>query len=309
MSPQNRFPFAHTFSIVACDPLTGQMGVAVQSHWFSVGSMVTWGRAGVGVVATQSMVEVSYGPKGLELMANGKTSRQALNILTAADQGEAIRQVAMIDALGNVAVHTGSRCIQAAGHFAGENYSVQANMMDNETVWSAMAEGFEKSSGKLAERLLFSLEAAQAAGGDVRGKQSAAILVVDGTRRHSDWEGVLMDLRVEDHPEPIEELKRLVNLHNAYESMNEGDAYLGSGNTNEALAAYEKATKLAPHILELPFWQAVTLAEIGKVEEALPIFKNVFEADLQWKKLLQRLPAAGLFNVDPSVLDQILQLN
>ncbi len=182
MSIRNRFPFAHTFSIVARDPLTGQMGVAVQSHWFSVGSLVSWGRAGVGVVATQSMVEVSYGPLGLELMVDGKTAQETLTVLKNRDSEEAIRQVAIIDAVGNVAVHTGSRCIQAAGHIAGENYSVQANMMDNNTVWPAMAEAFEKSSGKLFERLLLTLQAAQDAGGDVRGKQSAAILVVDGKK-------------------------------------------------------------------------------------------------------------------------------
>jgi uncharacterized Ntn-hydrolase superfamily protein len=214
----------------------------------------------------------------------------------------------MIDAQGDVAVHTGARCIQAAGHKAGENYSVQANMMDNESVWPAMAEAFENSSGKLSERLLVALEAAQSAGGDVRGKQSAAMLIVDGNKKEMDWEGVLLELRVEDHPEPIQELRRLVTLHNAYELMNEGDACLGVGKTNEALKVYAKAAGLAPQILELPFWQAVTLAEIGKVDESLPIFQRVFEADLQWKKLLQRLPSAGLFNVDPSVLERILQL-
>lgn len=308
MSIQKRFPFAHTFSIVARDPNTGQMGVAVQSHWFSVGSLVTWGRAGVGVIATQAMVEVSYGPLGLGLMAEGKTASEALTYLKEKDSGKAIRQVAMIDVQGNVAVHTGERCIQSAGHKAGENYSVQANMMDNESVWPAMAEAFEKSSGSLSERLLVALEAAQFAGGDVRGKQSAAMLIVDGNKKEMEWEGVLLDLRVEDHPEPIQELRRLVTLHNAYELMNEGDACLGAGKTNEALMMYEKAASLAPQILELPFWHAVTLAEIGKVDEALPIFHQIFEADLQWKKLLQRLPEAGLFNVDRSVLDRILQL-
>lgn len=308
MSIQKRFPFAHTFSIVARDPNTGQMGVAVQSHWFSVGSLVTWGRAGVGVIATQAMVEVSYGPLGLGLMAEGKTASEALTCLKEKDSGKAIRQVAMIDVQGNVAVHTGERCIQSAGHKAGENYSVQANMMDNESVWPAMAEAFEKSSGTLSERLLVALEAAQFAGGDVRGKQSAAMLIVDGNKKEMEWEGVLLDLRVEDHPEPIQELRRLVTLHNAYELMNEGDACLGAGKTNEALMKYEKAASLAPQILELPFWHAVTMAEIGKVDEALPIFHQIFEADLQWKKLLQRLPEAGLFNVDRSVLDRILQL-
>lgn len=308
MRINNRFPFAHTYSIVARDPENGKMGVAVQSHWFSVGSLVAWGKAGVGVVATQSMVEVSYGPLGLSLMEAGKSASSVLPALTRMDEGEALRQVAMVDANGDVAVHTGKRCINAAGHHVGKGYSVQANMMDNDKVWPAMAEAYEKSSGEFPERLLAALNAAQSVGGDVRGKQSAAILVVSSERKQNEWEGIEMDLRVEDHPEPIHELGRLIRLHKAYDSMNQGDAHLGSGDTKAALAAYQTAAVLAPEIEELPFWQAVTLAEIGELEEAFPIFKEIFQKDLQWKKLLKRLPDAGLFTVNDDIFSKIIDL-
>ena len=177
-----RFPFAHTFSIVARDPETGQMGVAVQSHWFSTGSLVTWGEAGVGVVATQSMVEVSYGPLGLEGMRQGNSPRQVLDDLLAKDEGRELRQVAMVNSNGLVAAHTGARCIAEAGHEIGEQFSAQANMMLKNTVWHAMAEAFQSCKGDLSERLMAALEAAQNEGGDIRGKQSAAMLVVEGVQ-------------------------------------------------------------------------------------------------------------------------------
>ena len=176
----NRFPFAHTFSIVARDPLTGQMGVAVQSHWFSTGSLVTWAEAGVGVVATQSMVEVSYGPKGLDGMRSDKSPQAVLSELLAKDDGRELRQVAMVNASGQVAAHTGARCIAEAGHETGEQFSVQANMMLKNTVWHAMAVAFASTSGELSERLMAALVAAQGEGGDIRGKHSAAMLVVKG---------------------------------------------------------------------------------------------------------------------------------
>jgi uncharacterized Ntn-hydrolase superfamily protein len=301
-----RFPLAHTFSIIARDPLTGQMGVAVQSHWFSTGSMVTWAEAGVGVVATQSMVEPSYGPLGLDKMRDGVSAPEALQTLLAADKEREVRQVAMLDANGNVGVHTGNRCIAEAGHHSGDQYSVQANMMLKNTVWSAMAKAYEASSGDLAERLLATLDAAQAEGGDIRGKQSAAILVVSAERSDHPWTGKLVDLRVEDHPEPLAELHRLVNLQNAYRSMNRGDELLSEGKTQEAFTAYDSAARLAPEIEELPFWQAVTLADTGKVEESLPIFKHVFSINPDWALLLQRLPKAGLFKDDPELMKRIM---
>ena len=247
----NRFPFAHTFSIVARDPLTGQMGVAVQSHWFSVGSVVAWGEPGVGVVATQSMVEKSYGPQGLALMRTGVSALTALPALLQADDNREVRQVAMLDRLGQVAVHTGARCIACAGHVLGESFSVQANMMLNDTVWPAMAQAFRAASGPLAERLVTALEAAQSAGGDIRGQQSAALLVVSGTASEHPWEGILIDLRVEDHPQPVAEMKRLLAIHRAYDWMNQGDEFLADGEVEQALQAYRSAAELAPDMDEL----------------------------------------------------------
>jgi len=297
---------AHTFSIVARDPDSGEMGVAVQSHWFSVGSVVTWAEAGVGAVATQALVEISYGPLGLTLMRAGKPADEALAALLAADAERALRQVAMVDTQGRVGVHTGERCIADAGHEAGEGFSVQANMMACPDIWPAMARAYREAQGDLAERMLVALEAGQAAGGDLRGKQSAAIRIVQPTATGRPWADTIMDLRVEDHPEPIPELRRLVNLHRAYEHMNRGDDLLGAGDTEGALHEYGAAAGMAPEIEELPFWHAVTLADLGRVDEALPIFRDVFARNKDWATLLPRLPRAGLLRDDPDMLDRIL---
>ena len=303
-----RFPFAHTFSIVARDPSSGEMGIAVQSHWFSVGSVVAWGEPGVGVVATQSMVEKSYGPQGLELMRIGISAPTALAALLQADANREVRQVAMVDSLGRIAVQTGSRCIACAGHIQGDGFSVQANMMLKDTVWSAMAEAYTGAAGSLAERMLAALEAAQAAGGDIRGQQSASILVVSGTASAKPWEGILVDLRVEDHPQPVPELKRLLGIHRAYEWMNQGDAFLAEGQVEQALHAYQSAAELAPDMDELPFWHALTLADLGRMDEAAPIFEAVFQGNPNWAELVKRLPAAGLLRDDPELLQRILAL-
>ena len=304
----NRFPFAHTFSIVARDPSTGEMGIAVQSHWFSVGSVVAWGEPGVGVVATQSMVEKSYGPQGLELMRIGISTSAALPALLQADDNREVRQVAMVDCLGRVAVHTGLRCIACAGHVQGDGFSVQANMMLKDTVWPAMAEAYSGAAGALAERMLAALEAAQAAGGDIRGQQSASILVVSGTASARPWEGILVDLRVEDHPQPVPELKRLLGVHRAYAWMNQGDAFLAEGQVEQALHAYRSAAEMAPDMDELPFWHALTLADLDRMDEAASIFKAVFRVNPNWAELVKRLPAAGLLRDDPELLQRILAL-
>jgi uncharacterized Ntn-hydrolase superfamily protein len=303
-----RFPFAHTFSIVARDPNTREMGVAVQSHWFSTGSVVTWAEPGVGAVATQSMVEVSYGPLGLLQMQQKKTASQALRDLLEKDANREVRQVAMVDVNGNIAVHTGKRCIAEAGHKTGRQFSVQANMMLKPTVWSAMAAAYETATGSLAERMLSALDAAQSEGGDVRGMQSAALLIVSGESNLEPWKGVLVDLRVEDHPEPLVELRRLYNTQLAYEYMNKGDDLLSKGDADAAFTAYDTAANLAPHLLELPFWQAVTLIETGREEQAFPILKKVISAEPDWLLLIERLPAAGLLRDDPELMQKIHQL-
>lgn len=303
-----RFPLAHTFSIVARDPATGDMGAAVQSHWFSVGSVVTWGEAGIGVVATQAMVEMSYGPKGLALMRAGVPAPAALQALLEADEGRERRQVAFIDNANRIATHTGNRCIAEAGQEGGEGFSVQANMMKHDTVWPAMAKAYRESRGDLAERMLAAMDAAQASGGDIRGQQSAAILIVRGKATGSIADDVIMDLRVEDSPQPLVELRRLVNIQHAYTLMNQGDASLGEGNVPAALEAYRTAAGMAPDMEELPFWHAVTLADLGRVDEALPIFKGVFELNADWALLLQRLPKVGLLREDPTMMEKILSV-
>lgn len=304
---KSRFPFAHTFSIVARDKKSGAFGVAVQSHWFSVGSLVPWAEAGVGAVATQSMVEVNYGPIGLQLMKSGLSSKDALESLLEKDAGRELRQVAMIDSSGNTAVHTGDRCIIDAGHQSGDGFTVQANMMINNRIWPAMAAAYQRNhSYSFEDRLVSALDAGQEAGGDIRGKQSAAILIVKGEATDQPWNDRLIELRVEDHPEPIKELKRLLNIHKAYQFMNRGDELLGKGDLQSSLIAYQNAAGLAPEISELPFWQAVTMAETGNLEQALPIFQKVFHENSNWRELLRRLPAAGLFSVEESILTKIL---
>jgi uncharacterized Ntn-hydrolase superfamily protein len=282
------------------------MGVAVQSHWFSVGSVVAWGEPGVGVVATQSIVEMSYGPKGLALMRAGVPAPAALRALLEADEGRELRQVAFLDAANRVAVHTGKRCIAEAGHVKGDGFSVQANMMKYDTVWPAMAKAFREAGGDLAERMLAALDAAQESGGDIRGQQSASILIVKGKPTGSIDDDIVMDLHVEDHPQPLVELRRLVNVHRAYTFMNQGDAYLGEGNIPAALQAYKEAAGMAPELEELPFWHAVTLADMDMVEEALPIFREVFSRNPDWALLVQRLPKAGLLKDDPAMMARIL---
>jgi uncharacterized Ntn-hydrolase superfamily protein len=296
----------HTYSIVARDAATGQLGVAVQSHWFSVGSIVSWAEPGVGAVATQSFVEVSYGPLGLELMRAGKSAEQALRALLAGDEHTAVRQVAMVDAHGVVAVHTGEHAVIEACDHSGDGYSVQANLMLNATVCDAMVGAYESSDGDLAERLMTALEAAQEEGGDIRGKQSAALLVVSGDRSLPAWSGRIFDLRIEDHPEPVKEMRRLLTVARAYNYMNQGDEYMTHGEVERAVEAYGAAEALAPDNHEMIFWHAATLAGVGRVDEALPLFKRAFEMWPDWRTLVPRLPASGLLPDDPQLIERIV---
>ena len=303
-------PVVHTYSIVARDPKTGQMGVAVQSHWFSVGSIVTWGEAGVGVVATQSVVDPGYGQKGIELMRGGLSAPAALARLLAADKEREVRQVAMLDARGRVAAHTGKLAIAEAGHAVGDGFSAQANIMASDRVWPAMARAFQRTGGDLAERLLAALDAAQAEGGDLRGRQSAAILVVAPRSSGRPWAGAdrLFDLRVEDHPEPLKELRRLVRLQRAYDHANRGDQRVSEKRIDEALKEYAEAARLAPEIVELPFWQAVALIGVGREAEAMAIFREVFAKEPAWADLVPRLPAANQLPNDPKLIERIVAL-
>ena len=295
-----------TYSIVARDAETGDLGVAVQSHWFSVGSMVSWAEPGVGVVATQSFVDPNYGPLGLQLMRAGKTAMEALAALVAIDEYANVRQVGMIDANGVVANHTGDSSIADHCDIAGDNYSVQANMMWKSNVCVAMAVAFEAADGDLAERMMVALEAAQGEGGDIRGKQSAAMLVVNNDRSQPAWGGRVIDLRVEDHAEPLAELRRLVTMNKAYNLMNAGDEYMMLGEIDNAVVAYGDAENLVPDSHEMIFWHAATLADAGKVDEAMPLFAKAFAMWPRWREIIPRLPASGLLPDDPELIEKIL---
>ena len=253
-------PFTHTYSIVARDEKSGQIGVGVQSHYFNV-SIVTWGESGVGVVATQSFVNKSFGLRGLELLKQGKPPKEALDALISQDEGRNVRQVSIMDVKGNVATHTGSKCIKYAGHKIGKNYSAQANMMLSEKVWPLMADAFEKNHDlPLAERIIKSLEAAETVGGDIRGKQSANLVIYKGELVEEKWEEPLMDLRVDDHEDPLKELKRLLVLYRAYEECDKGDQAFEKGDVKGALEHYRSGMEMVPDNLELKYWTAVTLA-------------------------------------------------
>lgn len=305
--PHRRFARpTHTFSIVARDPATGELGVAVQSHWFSVGPIVPWAEAGVGAVATQSFVDSSYGPLGLDLMRAGRSAPDALKALLAGDDGRDLRQVAMIDAQGRVAAHTGRKSIEAAGHIVGKDYSVQANLMLNERVWPEMARAFESAQGDLAERMLAALDAAQAVGGDIRGKQSAALIVVSGKPTGRPWVDRIFDLRVEDSPEPLKELRRLVNLQRAYHHMNAGDLAVERNDNDGALREYGATEKFVPDNAEMVYWHAVALVNMGRVEESLPLFRRVFKMDPNWATLTPRLVKSELLPNDPKLIQRII---
>jgi len=337
----------HTFSIVARDPQTGEIGVAVQSHWFAVGQIVPWAEPGVGAVATQSFVDPSYGPLGLDLMRSGKSAPDALQALIASDPGRSVRQVAMIDASGNAANWTGDKDIIAAGGivgapaagcvaketcpqgttasaeayfsypngadgFKGVDFAVQANLMSNDTVWLAMAKAYQSTKGDLAERMLAALDAAQAAGGDIRGRQSAALIIVSGKRSSKSWERIF-DLRVDDNPEPLKELRRLVALQRAYNHMNAGDLAVEHHDNEAALREYSAAEELASktpgvdpsRLAEMTYWHAVALVNMGRVDESLPLFKKAFDLVPGWRELTTRLPQSGLLPDDPKLIQRI----
>lgn len=302
-------PLAHTFSIVARDAVTGEMAVGVQSHWFSVGTLVSWGQSGVGVIATQSFVNPSYGPEGLRLMAEGRNAMDALKSLLDADDGRDLRQVAFLDNNGNIFTHTGKKCIASAGHSSGTNFSVQANMMLNDNVVPAMVKAFtENSSLPLAERVIKTLQAAQAAGGDIRGKQSAVLVVVGGEKVTQPWLDKKIDLRVDDSNEPLVELERLLRVHRAYEHMNNGDLAVEKNDMKTALYEYDAASKMFPDNLEMKYWKAIALANNNRLNEALPIFSKIFKADSNWKELTKRLPFSGLLNLPENDLKKITDL-
>ena len=296
----------HTYSIVARDAETGELGAAVQSHWFSVGSNVIWAEPRIGAVATQSFIEPSYGPNGLHLMRTGMSAEQALTALLAADAHEDVRQVGMIDATGSVSNHTGNNAIIEFCNLTGDGFAVQANLMWKPTVCSAMVEAYVNADGDLAERMLVALEAAEGEGGDIRGRQSVALLVVSGDISLPAWGGRIFDLRIEDHAAPLPEMRRLLTMARAYRLMNEGDEHMTLGEVEKAVIAYSGAEALVPDSHEMVFWHAATLAADGRVDESLPLFKKAFDRWPRWRELVQRLPASGLLPDDPELMQRIL---
>ena len=325
---------AHTFSIVARDPSSGQIGVAVQSHWFAVGQIVPWAEAGVGAVATQSFVDPSYGKLGLDLLRAGKSAPDALRGLLGGDPSCEVRQVAMIDANGNVATFTGARDIISAGGIAGNaissgksdcgsaggmlsvgrDFAVQANLMSNDKIWPAMAKAYAEAKGDLADRLLAALDAAQSVGGDIRGKQSAALIVVSAKSTGRPWQDRIFDLRVDDAPVPLAELRRLVALQRAYNHMNAGDLATENKDNEGALREYSAAEQIAAatsgvpesRMAEMIFWHAVALVNMNRIDESLPLFARAFRMEPGWRELTPRLPRSGLLPDNPQTIDRIL---
>lgn len=294
-----------TYSIVAYDTLTGEFGAAVQSHYFKVADVI-WLEPGIGAVATQSLVDFAYGPLGLEMMKKGKSAKLALEGLLASDPDNQVRQVAMIDRNLVIAAHTGAKCIAEAGHQIGKNYSVQANLMRNNTVWGAMAKAFEETPGDIAEKMMAALEAAENQGGDIRGMQSAAMVVVTGKPTGLPWRDRTVDIRVDDSPQPLVELRRLLNISRAYRHMDKGDEFITAKDFEKANAEYARAAELAPGNPEILFWHAVTLVTAGEIERSLPIFKEVFQADSSWRALVPRLVNSDLLPNDKKLIERIM---
>jgi uncharacterized Ntn-hydrolase superfamily protein len=294
-----------TYSIVARDPETGEMGVAVQSHWFAAGSVVPWAEAGVGAVATQATAEISYGPRGLDLMRAGATAREALDELLARDANRDVRQVAMVDAIGDVATYTGSSTIPEAGHAAGPGFSCQANMMWSDTVWDAMASGYADATGDLASRLLDALDAAEAERGDIRGRQAAGILIVGDEPLDEPWRGIRMHLHTDDHPEPIADLRRLVDLHRAYVHLEAAEELALEDDRAGAARAVMDALRLAPGSDEVRFWSAIGMAP-SRLDEADRLIRETFASDPGWAELLRRLVAHKLVELPDEATERFL---
>ena len=298
-----------TYSIVARDA-TGSLGVAVQSHWFSVGSVVPYVESGVGAVAIQSFPNPAHGPAALELLRSGIAPEEAIADLLADDPEEAFRQIAVVDSAGHVAAHTGKSCIPEAGHRTGEAFSAQANLMDRNTVWGAMAHAFAGSPGDLAERLLKGLEAAEAEGGDIRGRQSAAIVVVRSEPTGLPAKDRLFDLRVEDHLDPLAELRRLVQLRRVYMLLIEGDEFVAKGDIDAALTAYRMGMDMVTDEAtggEAAFWTGVTLAAEGRVDDSLGYLERAQSQWEGWARLVPRLTHSGILPDDPPLIGRLTE--
>jgi uncharacterized Ntn-hydrolase superfamily protein len=299
----HRTRLAATYSIVARDVNTGELAVAVQSNYFSVGTDVSWAEPGVGAIATQAIVEVAYGPRGLELLSAGASAEEALEELVAMDPGAALRQVGIVDASGRVAAHTGGACVSACAHKLGDGFSVQGNMLASDAVWEAMVPAFETTTGDLADRLMAALEAAERAGGDVRGRQSAALLVVSGERPENSWEGRRVDLHVEDHAQPLQELRRLLTVRRAYSLFEQARATFATDDFDTALELVAQARALQPDDVQFAFWTGVALANSGRDDQAQRWLNESFRSSDAWRELGRRLCETGMYTGNPDLLE------
>lgn len=287
-----------TFSIVARDPDSGALGVAVHSHAFSVGSIVPWVEAGVGAVATQSLPLLEAGPRGLALLGEGATAREVLDTLAGEDDAFASRQIGVVGADGSSASHTGEGCIPVAAHHVGEELAVQGNILATEDVVPAMVQAFTGGTGDLQDRLLAALDAAQVAGGDLRGQQSAALVTVAGARSAPVSQQQRTQLHVDDHPTPLTELRRLLVLRRAYDRLEEADELVAAGQLTAAVSAYGEAVDLAPNVPELQFWAAVSMFSAGVEDDARARFRELVDLEPHWYDVLDRLAASSLFPDD-----------
>jgi uncharacterized Ntn-hydrolase superfamily protein len=294
---------AATYSIVARDARTGELGVAVQSNYFSVGTDVSWALAGVGAIATQSIVEVAYGPIGLDHLARGASSAAVLEELVSRDPAAALRQVAIVDAQGRVAAHTGAACVPACAHAIGDGFSVQGNMLASDAVWQAMGPAFETAEGDLADRLMAALEVGERAGGDVRGRQSAALLVVSGMRTEHAFEGRSFDLHVQHHTRPLEELRRLLTIRRAYTLFDAARRTFATGEVDQALQLVAAARAMYPDEVQFCFWTGVALANSGRADQARRWLGEAFRVNASWRELGRRLRTVGLYTGDPELLE------
>jgi len=304
---RGRYPAPVTYSIVARDPMTGRFGVAVQSHYLGVGATVPWLEAGVGAIATQASVNVSFGPMGLEMLRAGQAADAVVAALVAGDEQAHVRQLGVVDRDGRAAAHTGAECIPACGHLVRDGFTVQGNLLERDSCWPAMAAAYERTladGAPFVERLLRAMEAAEAEGGDVRGRQSAAIMVVKADLQPAAWRGRLMDLRIEDHPDPVPELRRIVTMQLAYDLLDEeGDSARDGASAAER---YELARKLSPDAYELAFWKGVELATAGDVEGGRRELQVAFAADKRWRTTLEHLAQARREGVTPELAEVLL---
>ncbi len=295
-----------TYSIIALDPATGMVGVGVQTHYFAVGRLVPWAEAGVGAVATQAFVNPDYGPGGLDAMRQGMDPGEALAKLLEQDEGRDSRQVAMLNTEGVGAVHTGTACLAAAGHRCGDGYSVQGNMLRSDKSFDAMAEAYDRAEGVLAERLLQALEAGELAGGDARGRQSAALLVVSGDKQSRRWHGVELDLRVDDHPMPLLELRRLYDVHRSYGAMRDATSAVAEDDLKLALRHLAEAERLCPDNPEFAFWVALRMVASHE-QQAYELLQSVFKTEPGFRDLLQSMPGSGMLPEDPALVARLLR--